>query len=146
MVYQALLLLMRTPRLPAVHWTDAPYRFKRTRLFHCKAKSGFCACAITFQTQSTITIFNQSSINRQNTEKVINYKSNRVTAMKITFCNTFQNSWVLLKKCQLNYTFFMQNFIQSKELIVMFLSRNMLWSNSLKKKIFHSCSWLYIRL
>ena len=31
MVYPALLPLMRTPRLPAVDWTDAPRRFKWTR-------------------------------------------------------------------------------------------------------------------
>ena len=30
-----------------------PWRFKWTRPFRRKAKSGFCACAITFQTQST---------------------------------------------------------------------------------------------
>jgi len=55
MVYPALLLLMRTPRLPVVDWTDAPpadlnglVRFAR------KTNSGFCACAITFQTQSKI--------------------------------------------------------------------------------------------
>jgi len=30
-----------------------PRRFKWTRLFRRKTKSGFCACAITFQTQST---------------------------------------------------------------------------------------------
>jgi len=30
-----------------------PRRFKWTRPFHRKTKSGFCACAITFQTQST---------------------------------------------------------------------------------------------
>jgi hypothetical protein len=30
-----------------------PCRFKWTRPFHRKTKSGFCACAITFQTQST---------------------------------------------------------------------------------------------
>jgi len=40
----------RTPRLPAVDWTDAPTgRFKRTLPFRRKTKSGFCACAITFQ-------------------------------------------------------------------------------------------------
>ena len=33
MVYPALLPLMRTPRLPAVDWTDAPRRFKWTRPF-----------------------------------------------------------------------------------------------------------------
>ena len=42
----------RTPRLPAVDWTDAPRRFKWTRPFSRKTNSGFCACAITFQTQS----------------------------------------------------------------------------------------------
>jgi len=30
-----------------------PCRFKWTRSFRRKTKSGFCACAITFQTQST---------------------------------------------------------------------------------------------
>jgi len=53
MVYPALLPLMGTPRLPVVDWTDAPRRFKWTRPFRRKTKSGFCACAITFQTQST---------------------------------------------------------------------------------------------
>ena len=53
MVYPALLPLMRTPRLPAVDWTDAPRRFKWTRPFRRKTKSVFCACAITFQKQST---------------------------------------------------------------------------------------------
>ena len=57
MVYPALLLLMRTPRLPVVDWIDAQHRFKWTRPFRRKTKSGFCACAITFQTQSTTTTF-----------------------------------------------------------------------------------------
>jgi hypothetical protein len=34
-----------------------PCRFKKTRPFRRKTKSGFCACAITFQTQSTILSF-----------------------------------------------------------------------------------------
>jgi hypothetical protein len=34
-----------------LHWR--PRRFKWTRPFRRKTKSGFCACAITFQTQST---------------------------------------------------------------------------------------------
>ena len=55
MVYPTLLPLTRTPRLPVVDWTDAPAgRYKWTRPFHRKTKSGFCACAITFQTQSTM--------------------------------------------------------------------------------------------
>ena len=37
---------MRTPRLPAVDWTDASCRFKWTFSFRRKTKSGFCACAI----------------------------------------------------------------------------------------------------
>ena len=41
-VYPALLKLMRTPRLPAVDWS--PHRFKWTRPFQGKTKSGFCAC------------------------------------------------------------------------------------------------------
>jgi len=49
-MYPALLPLMRTPRLPAVDWTDGPRRFKWTRPFRRKTKSGFYACAITFQT------------------------------------------------------------------------------------------------
>jgi len=53
MVYPALLQLMHTPRLPVVDWTDDPCRFKWTRPFRRKTKSGFCACAITFQLAST---------------------------------------------------------------------------------------------
>jgi len=52
-MYPALLPLMLTPRLPVVDWTDAPCLFKWTRPFRRKTKSGFCACAITFQTQYT---------------------------------------------------------------------------------------------
>ena len=35
-----------------------PCRFKRTRPFRQNTKPGFCACAITFQMQSTCTCFN----------------------------------------------------------------------------------------
>ena len=49
MVHPTLLPLMRTTRLPVVDWTDAPRRFKWTRPFRRKTKSGFCACAITVQ-------------------------------------------------------------------------------------------------
>ena len=55
MVYPALLPLvplMRTPRLPVVDWTDPPHQFKWTCPFRWKTKSGFCVCAITFQTCS----------------------------------------------------------------------------------------------
>jgi hypothetical protein len=40
-MYPALLPLMCTPRLPVVDWTDAPRRFKWTRPFRRKTKSGF---------------------------------------------------------------------------------------------------------
>jgi hypothetical protein len=53
MVYPALLPLMRVPRLTVVDWTDAPRRFKWTRPFRRKKKSGLCSCSITLQTQST---------------------------------------------------------------------------------------------
>jgi hypothetical protein len=39
-----------------------PRRFKWTRPFRRKTKSGFCACAITFQTQSTL---NKSQVSEQ---------------------------------------------------------------------------------
>jgi hypothetical protein len=51
-VYPALLPLLHTRRLP-VNWTDAPRRFKWTLPFRRKTKSGFCSCAIRFQTSST---------------------------------------------------------------------------------------------
>jgi len=44
MVYPTLLPLMRTPRLPVVDWTHVPRRFKRSRPFRRKTKSGFCSC------------------------------------------------------------------------------------------------------
>jgi hypothetical protein len=61
MVYPALLPLMRTPRLPAVDWTDAPpppplRRFKWTRPFRWNTKSGFWACSITFQLASNTVV------------------------------------------------------------------------------------------
>jgi len=45
----------RTPRLPAVDWTDPPAHPDLYGLirFARKTKSGFCACAITFQKHST---------------------------------------------------------------------------------------------
>ena len=42
--------------LPAVDWTDAPHRADLNGLvrFARKTKSGFCACAVIFQTQSAV--------------------------------------------------------------------------------------------
>jgi len=44
-----------SPASSRLNWPSSlpPGRFKWTRPFRRKAKSGFCACAITFQTQST---------------------------------------------------------------------------------------------
>ena len=52
---------MRTTRLPVVDRTDTPSgRFKWTRPFRRKAKSSFCACAITFQLASTFQVILQT--------------------------------------------------------------------------------------
>ena len=40
-----------------------PWRFKWTRPFRQKIKSGFCACDITFETQFTISTFGRKSYN-----------------------------------------------------------------------------------
>ena len=58
MVYPALLPLMRTPRLPVVDWTDAPADLYGLVHFARKTKSGFCACAITFQLASNTSVKN----------------------------------------------------------------------------------------
>jgi len=44
---------MRTPLLPVVEWTDAPADLNGLVHFTRKTKSGFCACVVIFQTQST---------------------------------------------------------------------------------------------
>ena len=56
MVYPALLPLMRKPLLPTIDWTEAPSWFKWNRPFRRKTKPVFCACAITYQTQSTLPV------------------------------------------------------------------------------------------
>jgi len=57
---------MHTPRLPVVDWTNAPCRYNWTRPFRRKTKSSFCACAITFQTQSTKVHLVQDSLLKVN--------------------------------------------------------------------------------
>ena len=65
-VYPPFFKLMRTPRLPVVDWTDAPHRFKWTRPFRGKTKSGFCACSITFRTSYTqVTLLSQIVIRKK---------------------------------------------------------------------------------
>ena len=39
-----------------------PRRFKWTRPFRRKTKSGFCACAIKFQTSSTASLFKKGAV------------------------------------------------------------------------------------
>jgi len=101
MVYPALLPLvplMRTPRLPVVDWTDPPHQFKWTCPFRWKTKSGFCVCAITFQTCSnnleptSVTCLCQLhlSIFKHKKKKPSTYESvrnwNLICNVFITFC------------------------------------------------------------
>jgi hypothetical protein len=51
-------LLARTSRLPVVEWTDALADLNGLARFS-KTKSGFCACAITFQLHSTTIIWGE---------------------------------------------------------------------------------------
>jgi hypothetical protein len=50
-----------------------PRRFKWTRPFRRKKKSGFCACAITFQTQSTLTLYTHFTAFRSETHSALLY-------------------------------------------------------------------------
>ena len=59
MVYPALLRLMRNTSAASSRLNWRPRRFKWTRPFRRKTKSGFCACAITFQTHSTYRLARQ---------------------------------------------------------------------------------------
>jgi len=77
-VYPAFLPLMRTPRL---NWR--PCRFKWTRPFRRKTKSGFCACAITFQTQSTYRGISVCYIDRYT---VLNTRHVFLIALQVTRC------------------------------------------------------------
>jgi len=92
MMYPALLPLMRTPRLPAVDWTDDLNRLIR---FARKTNSGICACAITFQTQSTSVLsvsFSRPRImnwNQQGNEKK-QKRSNGKPEFKNSNCSSTQ--------------------------------------------------------
>jgi len=90
MVYPALLPLMHTPRLPVVDRTDAPADLNGTRPFCRKTKSDFCACAITFQTQSTIICHNKwpSSNNSHDT-----FAAHLIAARYILF-SVYKNYWL----------------------------------------------------
>jgi hypothetical protein len=57
MVYPALLPLMHTTQLPVVDWTDAPASLNGLVRFAQRRNLISALCAITFQTQSTITVY-----------------------------------------------------------------------------------------
>jgi len=62
-----------------------PRRFKWTRPFRRKTKSGFCACAITFQTQSTVALS-------------ATYRASLCVVLKMGhFGKRIRNSWKVLK-------------------------------------------------
>ena len=79
MVYPALLHADAhiSAAISRLNWS--PPRFKWTRLFRRKTKSGFCSCAITFQTQSTTSVMAKSSRSASTILCV-------VTIAKPTFC------------------------------------------------------------
>ena len=62
-----------------------PCRFKRTRPLRRKTKSGFCACAITFQTQCNtwFCVFSIYTYRYQRAEKILNWRAVRVTKCNI---------------------------------------------------------------
>jgi len=63
-----------------------PRRFKWTRPFRRKTKSGFCACPITFQLASTTRSFMTL------TRHCIRYLMIRRILFQVTFCNSVQKS------------------------------------------------------
>ena len=64
-----------------------PRQFKLTRPFRQKTKSGFCACAITFQTQSTNVSGNGAAV----IFRVVHEAGNSKCLWK--FCNYYQLTW-----------------------------------------------------
>ena len=98
LVYPALLKLMRTPRLPAVDWTDDPHRFKWTRPFRGKTKSGFWACAITFRTRYTTQTEKRTNQvwNCQSQWGLERYKTTRVTDWALNVISRRLGVWSIL--------------------------------------------------
>jgi hypothetical protein len=60
-----------------------PCRFKRTRPFRRKTKSGFCACAITFQTQS-----NTRYTTLRGSVKIVGYPLHSPVSLSLLQCVT----------------------------------------------------------
>ena len=88
-----------------------PRRFKWTRPFRRKTKSGFCACAITFQTQSNI-----------------NYSSN----LQMSNVSIFSNlRWQLVHKRPP-----LRNPISPKRILRPAVSTNTLWSLPLTRVLY----------
>ena len=72
-----------SPASSRLNWR--PRRFKWTRPFRRKTKSGFCACAITFQTQSTVALS-------------ATYRASLCVVLKMGhFGKRIRNSWKVLK-------------------------------------------------
>ena len=67
-MFPALLPLTRTPRLPAVDWTDAPADLNGLVRFG-ERRNLFSACAIGFQTQSTFAVELRVKVSREELKK-----------------------------------------------------------------------------
>ena len=68
-------------------------RFKWTRPFHRKTRSGFCACAVTFQTQSNST--NSITVNAQQTTEGLVHQTGPVLHHDPGTGKHFCRSWCL---------------------------------------------------
>ena len=67
-VCPALLTLLRTPRPPAVDWTDAPGDWNGLVRFRRKMKNGFSACAIMFQMHCIVRVWSKNLVMNWNVE------------------------------------------------------------------------------
>ena len=82
-----------------------PCRFKWTRPFHRKTKSGFCACAITFQTQSTS--LQISEIVLYGTDHVLKFEKFKLWTRSLVKLQS-----ILLKSLSLLYRFFSFTYVK----------------------------------
>ena len=86
MVYPALLPLVRTALLPVIELNWLPRGFKWTRPFRRKTKSGFYACAITFQLAPTsfrnlIIFFMKGGCTKQETSRTLDTKRKKLLVL-----------------------------------------------------------------
>ena len=70
-----------------------PYRFKWTRPFRWKTKSGFCACAIRFRTSSIIQSQVVPWMGNLDTRLIVNFDENLMHGM----CRTFNTCDCLMR-------------------------------------------------